>query len=94
MTDNIAVEMARNLYILAATLLLFALVSCGMTLLSPTLQPGIPGNGSLWKTTALFLLLGGLVVALFGVMTAMFEQVDRRAEERRQRERTKRKPGY
>jgi predicted outer membrane lipoprotein len=93
-TDNIAVEMARNLYILAATLLLFALVSCGMTLLSPTLQPGIPGNGSLWKTTALFLLLGGLVVALFGVMTAMFEQVDRRAEERRQRERTKRKPGY
>ena len=94
MTDNIAVEMARNLYILAATLLLFALVSCGMTLLSPTLQPGIPGNGSLWKTTALFLLLGGLIVALFGVMTAMFEQVDRRAEERRQRERTKRKPGY
>jgi predicted outer membrane lipoprotein len=86
--------MARNLYILAATLLLFALVSCGMTLLSPTLQPGIPGNGSLWKTTALFLLLGGLIVALFGVMTAMFEQVDRRAEERRQRERTKRKPGY
>jgi hypothetical protein len=93
-TDNIAVEMARNLYILAATLLLFALVSCGMTLLSPTLQPGIPGNGSLWKTTALFLLLGGLIVALFGVMTAMFEQVDRRAEERRLRERTKRKPGY
>lgn len=94
MTDNIAVEMARNLYILAATLLLFALVSCGMTLLSPTLQPGIPGNGSLWKTTALFLLLGGLIVALLGVMTAMFEQVDRRAEERRQRERAKRKPGY
>jgi hypothetical protein len=93
-TDNIAVEMARNLYILAATLLLFALVSCGMTLLSPTLQPGIPGNGSLWKTTALFLLLGGLIVALLGVMTAMFEQVDRRAEERRQRERAKRKPGY
>ncbi|MGA7312765.1 MAG: hypothetical protein WBX22_02230 [Silvibacterium sp.] len=86
--------MARNLYILAATLLLFALVSCGMTLLSPTLQPGIPGNGSLWKTTALFLLLGGLIVALLGVMTAMFEQVDRRAEERRQRERAKRKPGY
>jgi len=86
--------LARNLYILAATLLLFALVSCGMTLLSPTFQPGLPGNGSLWKTIALFLTLGGLVVALFGVMTAMFEQVDRRAEERRMRERSKRRPGH
>ncbi len=28
-----------------------------------------------------------LVIALFGVMTAMFEQVDRRAEERRYQER-------
>ena len=86
--------MARNLYILAATLLLFALVSCGMTLISPRLQPGLPGNGSLWKTTSLFLTLGGLIVALFGVMTAMFEQVDRRAEERRIRERTRRRPGH
>ncbi len=75
-------------------MLLFALVSCGMTLLSPTLQPGLPGNGSLWKTTGLFLLLGGLIVGLLGVMTAMFEQVDRRADERRQRERARRKPGY
>jgi hypothetical protein len=84
---------ARNLYILAATLLFFGLVSCGMTILSPTLQPGLPGNGSLWKTTALFLTLAGLIVALFGVMTAMFEQVDRRAEERRLRERARRRPG-
>jgi predicted outer membrane lipoprotein len=65
-----------------------------MTLLSPTLQPGLPGNGSLWRTTALFLTLGGLIVALFGVMTAMFEQVDRRAEERRLRDRAKRRPGH
>jgi len=86
--------MARNLYILAATLLLFALVSCGMTFVSSSFQQGLPGNGSLWKTTALFLLLGGLIVALLGVMTAMFEQVDRRADERRQRERARRKPGY
>jgi len=85
--------MARNLYILAATLLLFALVSCGMTFVSNTFQPGLPGNGSLWKTISLFLTLAGLIVALFGVMTAMFEQVDRRAEERRMRERARRRPG-
>jgi hypothetical protein len=84
---------ARNLYILAATLLLFALISCGMTFIGNTYQPGLPGNGSLWKTISLFLTLGGLVVALLGVMTNMFEQVDRRAEERRMRERAKRRPG-
>jgi uncharacterized membrane protein len=79
--------MARNLYILAGTLLLFALISCGMTFIGNT-QSGLPGNGSLWKTTSLFLTLGGLIVALMAVMTAMFEQVDRRAEKRRQSERT------
>jgi len=78
--------MARNLYILAGTLLLFALVSCGMTYIGSS-QSGLPGNGSLWKTTSLFLTLAGLVIALFGVMTAMFEQVDRRSEQRRYQER-------
>jgi uncharacterized membrane protein len=84
--------MARNLYILAGTLLLFALLSCGMTFVGNA-QLGLPGNGSLWKTTALFLTLAGLVVALFAVMTAMFEQVDRRAEERRYQARL-RKPRH
>jgi hypothetical protein len=83
--------MARNLYILAATLLFFALFSCGMMFVGGKFQQGLPGNGSLWKTTALFLALGGLIVALLGVMTAMFEQVDRRARERQQRARNSRK---
>jgi hypothetical protein len=83
--------MARNLYILAATLLLFSLICCGMMLSSSHFQPGLPGNGSLWKTISLFLLLGGLIVALLGMMTAMFEQVDRRSEERRLRQRARRK---
>jgi hypothetical protein len=83
--------MARNLYILGATLLLFSLISCGMMLSSSHFQPGLPGNASLWKTISLFLLLGGLVVVLLGIMTAMFEQVDRRAEERRLRARARRK---
>jgi uncharacterized membrane protein len=85
---------ARNLYILSATLLLFALISCGMTLIGGGYQPGLPGNGSLWKTIGLFLTVGGLIIALLGVMTNMFEQVDRRAEERRLRERARRRPGH
>lgn len=83
--------MARNLYILSATLLLFALVSCGMMFVPSLYQQGLPGNGTLWKTIGLFLALGGLIVALLGVLTAMFEQVDRRARERQMRARARRK---
>jgi len=83
--------MARNLYILAATLLLFSLISCGMMFANNSFQQELPGNGSLWKTISLFLLLGGLIVALLGIMTAMFEQVDRRAQERKQRDRQRRR---
>jgi hypothetical protein len=74
---------SRNLYFLAASLLLFALISCGMALLPSVSQPGLPGNGSLWKTTGLFLFLGSLVSAFWAGLTAMFEQVERRNEERR-----------
>jgi hypothetical protein len=78
--------MARNLYILAATLFLFSLVSCAMLVATGSSQPQMPGNGSLWKTTALFLFLGAVISAFGGVMTAMFEQVERRHAERRRRE--------
>jgi hypothetical protein len=78
--------MARNLYILAATLFLFSLVSCAMLATTGSSQPDLPGNGSLWKTTALFLFLGAVVSAFGGVMTAMFEQVERRHEERKRRD--------
>jgi uncharacterized membrane protein len=73
---------ARNLYILAGVLLLFAVVCFFMSLTPGRMQPALPANGTLWKTSALFLTVGGLIVALLGVMTAMFEQVDRRNEER------------
>ncbi len=63
-----------------------------MAMTSSRLQPALPANGTLWKTSALFLTVGGLVVALLGVMTAMFEQVDRRTEERNMRRREQRGP--
>ncbi len=82
--------MSRNFYILAAVLGLFALISAGMALVPSTFQPGLPANGSLWRTIALLMLLGSLGSALIGVMSHLFEQVDRRSEEARQAARRKR----
>lgn len=75
--------MARNLYILAGTLLLFAAISFVMAMTAGRFQPNLPASGTLWKTTALFLTVGGLLVSLLGVITALFEQIDRRTELRR-----------
>jgi uncharacterized membrane protein len=83
---------ARNLYILAGTLLLFALISFIMSMTAGRMQPALPAGGTLWKTTALFLTVGGLIVALLGIMTALFEQIDRRTEERRERHLGRRGP--
>lgn len=84
-------HMSRNFYILAATLGLFALLSAGMTLVPSSFQPGLPANASLWRTVALLLLLAGLASALIGVMSNLFEQVDRHSEEARQGTRRKRR---
>ena len=86
-----AVRMSRNFYILAATLGLFALISAGMSLVPSTFQPGLPANGSLWRTVSMFMLLLALASALIGVMSHLFEQVDRRSEEARQARRRKRR---
>ena len=81
--------MSRNFYILAATLGLFALISAGMSLVPSSFQPGLPANASLWRSVALVMLLFGLGAALIGVMSHLFEQVDRRSEEARRAARNK-----
>jgi hypothetical protein len=49
-------------------------------------QPGSPGDVSLWRTTGLALFVVALVVALAGILSSLFEQAERRADEdRRQR---------
>lgn len=83
--------MSRNFYILAASLSLFALISAAMAMIPSSFQPGLPTNGSLWGTLAIFLLLMGLVAALVGVMSQLFEQVDRHSEETRLEARRKRR---
>jgi len=85
--------MSRNFYTLAAAFLFFALFSAGMALVPSTFQPGLPANGSLWRTVALLLLLCGLASALIGVLSHLFEQLDRRSEQARLAARKKRREG-
>jgi uncharacterized membrane protein YidH (DUF202 family) len=75
--------MPRNLYILAATLTAFALLSCGVAYTNIAQQPGSPGDASLWRTMGLVLFLIALVVALAGILSALFQQAERRAEQDR-----------
>lgn len=75
--------MSRSFYILAAALGLFAVLSMAMAMVPSSFQPGLPANGSLWRTLALLMLLAGLAAALVGVMSNLFEQVDRHSEEAR-----------
>jgi uncharacterized membrane protein len=77
--------MSRNFYILAGALVFFAVISAGMSLMPSSFQPGLPANGSLWRTVAMFLMVAGLAAALIGVMSHLFEQVARRGEEARRR---------
>jgi predicted outer membrane lipoprotein len=83
--------MSRNFYYLAATLLVLSLLSCGMIFTQSAFQPGLPGNGSLWKTTALFLFLGAVLAAFMATLTAMFEQVERRNRQRLEGEAARRR---
>ena len=80
--------MGRNLYILAATLTAFALVSCGVAYTNIAQQPGSPGDASLWRTMGLVLFLVALVVALAGMLSSLFAQAERRSEEDRRRRRS------
>jgi hypothetical protein len=64
-----------------------------MTFIPSSFQPGLPANASLWKSLGTFLLLISLVSALIGSMSHLFEQVDRRTEQRRQAERERRRKG-
>jgi len=82
--------MSRTLYILAGTLVFFAVVSAALGLAPSSMQPGLPASASLWRTAAMLLLLFGLASALVGVLTQLFEQVERRNEEARKAARRKR----
>ena len=80
--------MGRNLIILAASLALFALISCGIAYSNIAQQPGSPGDASLWRTMGLVLFVLALLAALGGVLSSLFEQAKRRIEDTQRRGRS------
>ena len=75
--------MGRNLYILAATIGILALISFALSFTNVAQVPGSPGDVRLWRTTSIALVFVGLVIALGGVLSQLFEQAERRATEQR-----------
>ncbi len=71
--------MGRNLYILAGTLFLFSMGACSAAYTSLAQSTG---DRSLWHTMGLALLVLALVVTMAGMLTSLFEQAERRADER------------
>lgn len=76
-------NMGRNLYILAGSLGFFALIAFGLSFSNIAQQPGSPGDRALWQTMAIGFLVLSLVIALAGVLSSLFEQAERRADEAR-----------
>jgi hypothetical protein len=78
--------MARNLYILAGTLLVLAMIAFGVSYTNIAQQPGSPGDTSLWRTMSLALFVISMVISLAAILSSLFEQAERHADlDRRQR---------
>lgn len=83
--------MGRNLYILAATFGVLAVVSLVLSFTNVAQQPGSPGDTMLWRTTAIVLCCLALVISLAGILSSLFEQAERRHEEERRKLRASRR---
>jgi hypothetical protein len=79
--------MSRNLYLLSAALIIFALASFGMSWTHGANEPGLPGVAQMWRMIALTLFVLGALACLSGTVTNLFEQASRRHEERERRQR-------
>jgi len=82
--------MGRNLYILAATIGVLALISFLLSFTNVAQVPGSPGDVRLWRTTSMALVFVGLLVTLGGVLSQLFEQAERRTTDERRRRRHRR----
>jgi hypothetical protein len=82
--------MGRNLYILAGTLLIFAIIAFGVSYTNIAQQPGSPGDTSLWRTMGLALFVISMVISLGAILSSLFEQAERHTDEQRRQRRNKR----
>jgi len=78
--------MGRNFLVLAATLVFFSVVSFVMGWQAAS-HTALPGDSTLWQTLGLGLMVAALAAAVIGVLTTMFAQVQRRHQERQERDR-------
>jgi membrane protein DedA with SNARE-associated domain len=83
--------MGRNLYILAATLGVLAVVSLVLSFSSVGNPVASPGDAAMWRMMSIALVCVGLVVTLLGVLSSLFEQAERRATQSREQERRQRR---
>lgn len=79
--------MSRNLYILAATLLFFAMIAVALSFMNIAQQPGSPGDAALWRTMGIAFFVLSLLITLAGIFSSLFEQAERRAEAARRNRR-------
>jgi len=78
--------MGRNLYILAGTIAALALIALLLSFSGVAQQAGAPSDALMWRMTSITLACVALLCALAGVLSALFEQAERRhVEERKQR---------
>ena len=78
--------MGRNLYILAFAIGALALL-CLLLSFTNFSHSSSHADALLWRTSAVALVCVALVAALAGVLSSLFEQAERRANEERRRKR-------
>lgn len=81
--------MSRNLYLLSAALVVFALASFGMSWAHISNEPGLPGVAQMWRMLAFALFVLSAISCVSGTLTNLFEQASRRHDERERRQRNK-----
>jgi len=80
---NVLTVMGRNLYILAASITVLAILAGVLSVAHIGPGPHSSGDAALWRTTGIALFCLALIVTLAGTLSSLFEQAERRHEAQR-----------